>query len=71
MKTITFAIASLVIVSGSSSWPATAGRYHNRKVAPATVSERVRNAQAYSAPTFGFARDGGHLDEALAPPAGR
>ena len=63
---VILAMVGLVALSGKS---ATAGTNHHKRNTTA-ISERVRNAKAYSAPAIRFAPDVRYFDEALSPPAG-
>jgi len=71
MKKFEFvSVLAIGAATALSSGSATAGTYHHKRNIAPTVSERVRNAWAYSEPAYDFARDGRYYDEALAPPAG-
>ena len=63
---VVLAMVGLMALSGQS---ATAGTRHHKSNTTA-ISERVRNAQAYSAPAVRFSPDVRYFDEALSPPAG-
>ena len=74
MKLKLVTVALLFLVAASSAQPATAGSRHaTAKVGRHAMSERVRNAQAYSAPVVINSAAGApsYFDEALSPPAGR
>jgi hypothetical protein len=72
MRRFAYAIAALAIAAtaASSIQPATAGGHHQKRNIAPTVSERLRNAEAYFAPAPSPARDPLDYDEALSPPAG-
>ena len=73
MKRKLMTVALLFLVAASSVQPATAGARHaTTKVDRHAMSERVRNARAYSAPLVidSAASAPSYFDEALSPPAG-
>jgi hypothetical protein len=75
MLTTRFTFATVALAIGSAvafgCQPTTAGKYHHRRDIAHAISERVRNAQAYSAPVARAAPEARYFDEALSPPAGQ
>jgi hypothetical protein len=69
-KLLTLALLGMVAALGAQ--PAVAGTHHvTTKVERHVMSERVRNANAYSAPLVAYPAAGApYGDEALSPPAG-
>jgi hypothetical protein len=65
-------LALLGLAALLSVQPAVAGTRHVTKAEHHVMSERVRDAHAYSAPpVVGWPTETPYGDEALAPPAGR
>jgi hypothetical protein len=71
MNKIAFAVVAFAIVAAfpTLNRPANASTHHSKR--NIAVSDRVRNAHAFSAPISNAAPAGPYFDEALSPPAGR